>query len=345
MATESRPQDPVVKYSAVEDLLRDDACSFEFFQAVRLLEHLAGDRQPVGLFSDPDREVVRFRVNSSLAFPPSQIRSIQWPRGRSPRMSVNFMGLTGPMGVLPYCFSELVIERSRAKDTSLQEFLDIFNHRAISFFYRAWEKYRFPVAYERGQGDQFSHHLLDLIGLGTEGLQDRQQVLDDSLVYYCGLLAAQPKSAAALQQILSDYFEVPVEIDQFAGAWCRLDPDSQCDLDGAAASASSQLGVGAVVGDEIWDQQSRVRIKLGPLGLSQYQDFLPEGTAFEPLRALVRFFSNDEFEFEVQLILKREEVPPCELGAGGDAAPRLGWVTWIKSKPQDSDPGETVLKL
>ncbi|MGH9433174.1 MAG: type VI secretion system baseplate subunit TssG [Terriglobia bacterium] len=346
MATKGRPADPAVKYSAIEDLLRDDPCSFEFFQAVRLLEHLRGDRQPVGLFADPGQEVVRFQVNSSLAFPPSQIRNIRWPEGRSPRMSVNFMGLTGPMGVLPYCFSELVIERSRAKDTSLQEFLDIFNHRIISFFYRAWEKYRFPVAYQRGHHrDQFSHHLLDLMGLGTEGLQDRQRLLDDSLVYYCGLLAAQSRSAAALEQVLSDYFEVPVEIDQFAGAWYRLDPDSQCDLDEAAFSTSGQLGVGTVVGDEIWDQQSRVRIKLGPLGLHQYQDFLPEGTAFEPLRALVRFFSNDEFEFEVQLILKKDEVPPCELEAGGDAAPRLGWVTWMKSKPLDADPGETVLKL
>ena len=345
MATESRSQDLAVKYSALEDLLHDDPCSFEFFQAVRLLEHLGDGRQPVGMFSDPDREVVRFQVNSSLGFPPSQIRSIQWPEGHSPRMTVNFMGLTGPMGVLPYCFSELVIERSRAKDMSLRAFLDIFNHRSISFFYRAWEKYRFPVAYERGHRDQFSHHLLDLMGLGTEGLQDRQRVLDDSLVYYCGLLASQTKSAAALQQVLSDYFDVPVEIAQFAGAWRRLDADSQCELDETAASISGQLGVGAVVGDEFWDQQSRVRIKLGPLGLSQYRDFLPEGTAFEPLRALVRFFSNDEFEFEAQLILKKEEVPPCELGAEGEAAPRLGWVTWMKSKPLDSDRGETVLKL
>lgn len=345
MATEGRSEDLAVKYSAVEDLLREDSCSFEFFQAVRLLEHLAGDRQPVGLFSDPDREVVRFQVNSSLGFPPSQIRGIRWAEDRAPRMTVNFMGLTGPMGVLPYCFSELIIERVRAKDTSLQAFFDIFNHRAISFFYRAWEKYRFPVAYERGERDQFSHHLLDLMGLGTEGLQNRQRLLDDSLVYYCGLLAAQPKSAVALEQVLNDYFDVPVEVDQFAGAWYKLDLDSQCDLDDAAASLSGQLGVGAVVGDEIWDQQSRVRIKIGPLGLHQYQDFLPKGTAFEPLQALVRFFTNDEFEFEVQLIMKKEEVPPCELGAEGDVAPRLGWVTWMKSKPLGADPGETVLTL
>jgi type VI secretion system protein ImpH len=187
--------------------------------------------------------------------------------------------------------------------------------------------------------------LLDLLGLGTEGLQDRQSLRDDALAYYCGLLAAQSRSAAALEQVLSDYFEVTVVIDQFAGAWCRLDPDSQCDLDETPSSPCRQLGVGAVVGDEIWDQQSRVRIKIGPLSLEAYRDFLPDGSAFEPLRDLVRFFSNDEFEFEVQLILKRDEVPACELGAEGDAAPRLGWITWMKSKPFDADREETILRL
>ena len=42
----------------------------------------------------------------------------------------------------------------------------------ISLFYQAWEKYRFTIAYEHGERDRFSHHLLDLIGLGTKGLAE-----------------------------------------------------------------------------------------------------------------------------------------------------------------------------
>jgi len=108
---------------------------------------------------------------------------------------------------------------------------------------------------------------------------------------------------------------------------------------------SQQLGKGAVVGDEIWDQQSRVRIRLGPMALSQYCDFLPDGSAFEPLRAITRFFSGEEFDFEVQLLLEREEVPGCDIGYEGEIPPRLGWVTWLKSTPLDRDPGDTILKL
>jgi type VI secretion system protein ImpH len=180
--------------------------------------------------------------------------------------------------------------------------------------------------------------------LGSDGLRDRQAVSDDTLVYYSGLLAQRPRSAQALQQILADYFEVPVEIEQFAGGWYRLDPETQCRLS-EANSDSGELGFGAVVGDEVWNQQSRVRIVLGPLTLERYADFLPDGPSWEPLRAWVKFFSNDEWDFEVKLILEREQVPACTLGAEGASGPQLGWVSWVKSVPFGRDPDDTVLAL
>jgi len=326
-----------------DELERQPYC-FSFFQAVRLLERLMPQREPVGKFVNPSREVARFGAHPSVTFPPSQIHSITFPDRGPARMTVNFMGLTGPLGVLPHYYTELVISRVRAKDTALRDFLDIFNHRIISLFFQAWQKYRFTVAYERGERDRFSHHVLDLIGLGTEGLQNRQSVADDSLIYYAGLLAQWPRSASALRQILADYFEVLVEIEQFAGGWFKLDRETQCCFEDGI-SISAQLGVGAVVGDEIWDQQSRVRVKLGPLTLDQYQDFLPNGTAYQPLCGLLGFFAGSEFDFEVQLVLRRDEVPSCELGVEGAAAPQLGWVTWMKAAPFARDPGDTILQI
>jgi type VI secretion system protein ImpH len=345
MATAGRAEDVDLNRSLMEDVLREDSCSFEFFQAVTLLQRLQHSCQPVGRFSNPEDEAVHFSVNNELAFPASQIQDIDWQNDSQPKMKVNFMGLTGPMGVLPYVYTELILERLRAKDKSLQSFLDIFNHRMISLFYRAWEKYRFPVTYRLGDEDRFTHHLLDLIGLGTHGLQDRQAAPDDALLHYVALLGEQSRSASALEAILRDYFEVPVEIEQFTGAWYRLDQNTQCCMK-EDSGESQNLGGGAVVGDAIWDQQSRARIKLGPMALSQYREFLPDGSAFEPLRAITRFFSNNEFDFEVQLVLEREEVPKCDVGyEGEDAPPRLGWITWLKSKPLDRDPGDTILQL
>jgi type VI secretion system protein ImpH len=344
MAAQGGGSDTALTSNALEQQLNDEPYRFEFFQAMRLMERFSRGRVSLGRFAHPRNEVARVGVQNTTLFPASEIQSLTLREGEAPLVRVNFMGLTGPLGVLPLYYTQLVSERVRAHDTALRDFLDIFNHRIISLFYQAWEKYRFSIEYERGGRDPFSHHLLDFIGLGTAGLQNRQSVADQSLMYYSGLLGQHPRSAVALRQLLEDYFDVAVEIEQFTGAWYRLTPEMQCCLE-REPSDSERVAVGAVVGDEVWDEQSRVRIVLGPLTLDRYLDFLPTGTAFEPLRGLVKFYSSDELDFEVKLVLKRDEVPECEMGREDAGAPLLGWVSWSKTAPMGRDPGDTVLEL
>lgn len=346
MATPSRPEDLAIDRSILRQEFLDHPGRFQFFQAVRLLHRLFPKRGAVGLYVPPQREVVRFHVNNSLAFPPGQIHSLEWPDDGQPRMVVNFMGLTGPLGVLPIWYTELIRQRLRLKDNSLQDFLDLFNHRAISLFYQAWEKYRGYVAYERNERDRLSRSVLSFVGLDTPGLANRQQpVKDEAFAFYCGLFSTQTRSATALEQILSDYFDVPAEITQFVGVWRTLEAGDRCKLE-SSVEYSDQLGLGAIAGEEIWDRQSRARIKLGPLTAKQYLSFLPVGDAWDALRSLTKFFTNGEIEFEVQLVLKQDEVPPCGLDPSADRAPLLGWFSWIKSGPRfERDAGDTVLLL
>jgi type VI secretion system protein ImpH len=336
--TDNQPNVPD-RYTRMEAVLRANPCKFEFFQAVRLIERLLPDRAPVGRFVSPDKEVMRFNAHSSFPFPASQIQHILWD-GEVPVLVVNFMGLTGPMGVLPLYYTEMLLDRVRNRDHAIVKFFDMFNHRMISLFYQAWEKYRFTIAYERGERDKFSHHLMDLIGIGTGNLADRLRVHDDSLLYYGGLLALRPRSAAALQRMIEDYFEVQVGIEQFTGQWFRLSPKDLCVFD-RASTESEQLGGGAIVGDEIWHQQSGVRLHIGPLGLNQYVDFLPSGSAYEPLQSLAKFAGRGELDFEVRLILKKDDVPTCELGG----AQRLGWTSWAKTQPKQEHAGDTILTI
>ena len=56
-----------------------------------------------------------------------------------------------------------------------------------------------------------------------------------------------------------------------------------------------------------------MRIRLGPLSMERYCDFLPEASAYTALRSLTRFFSNQCLEFEVQLVLDRAQAPGTEL--------------------------------
>lgn len=351
MAPTSGSKNLALARSVEERLFAEPYC-FQFVQAVRLLQLFYPQRSNVGYFQSPQSEAVRFGVRPSLSFPPSELYSLGADEdtgkppepGRPPIMRVNFMGLVGPSGQLPLYYTELVAERASVRDRTLRDFFDIFQHRAISLFYRAWEKYRFAVPFERGESDKFSGYLLSVIGLGLPSLQHRQILADQEYLYYGGLLAQQPRSAEGLELMLQDYFGVPVKVEQFLGAWYRLDEDAQCNLDDGRAD-SQQLGFGTVVGDEIWDPQSHARIVIGPLSLNQYLDFLPTGTAFKPLRNMVRFYAGDELDFEVQLILRKEETPPCELGGDKGPAPQLGWLSWAKTTPLNSDPSQTVLQL
>jgi type VI secretion system protein ImpH len=324
--------------------LHDDACSFEFFQAVSLLQQLRDNKRPVGHFSSPEDEAVRFRVNQRLGFPASEIQQLDFREDGPAEMLVNFMGLTGPQGVLPYVYSELILERQRAKDRSLASFFDIFNHRAISLFYRAWQRAHFPVNYAAGPRDFFSQYLHDLLGLGTAGLRDRQAVEDEAMMHYVSLIAMQSRSAVALEQVLADYFEVPVEIQQFTGGWYTLDRSTQCAMNDKE-SMSSQVGSGAVVGDAVWDRQGRIRIRIGPIGMERYNEFLPGGSAHAALRAITKFYSNDCLDFEAQLVLDRNEVPAVELDLNAKHPARLGWVSWAKTAPLGADPDDTILAL
>lgn len=324
--------------------LREEAPDFDFFQAVRLLTWLLREQPPVGRFSDPAAEVVRFGAAPELGFPPSQIAKLDWREDSQPRMDVNFMGLTGPQGVLPLYYTTLLRERLRARDGAMRAFLDLFNHRAVSLFFRAWEKHHFTVGYERGEEDPLSPHLMDLLGLGTPGLGGRQAVSDEALLFRCGLLAAHTRSASGLRALLMDYFDVAVEIEQFIGRWHSIDRDTQCCFSDSGTD-SEKLGIGTVIGDEIWDQQSGVRIRLGPLTLQQYLEFLPDGAAHRPLHALIRFFVGNELDCEVQLVLKKEEAPPCELGGESTTAPRLGWLTWARTTPMPRDPDDSILSI
>lgn len=345
MATTSRSQDLALNRNILGDAVRSHPGRFHFFQMVRVLERLNPGRVPVGLFGPPHREVVKFRAHNSLAFPPSQIHSLKWEEGETPELTVNFMGLTGPNGVLPFAYTELVRDRARRKDRTLADFFDLFNHRIISLFYQAWEKYRFFVSYERDQQDRFSRYLMSFIGLGTKALQRRQAVRDESFLYFCGLFGLQTKSAAALEQIVSEYFGVRAEVEQFIGAWHPVEQRDQCCFD-SGAEYSDQLGLGAVAGDEVWTHGSRVRLKLGPMPIEKYLDFLPAGDAYRPLQTILWFFTGYEFEYEVQLALESQDVPYCEMGKEEQAMPFLGWTTWMKSSPGfGRDPEDTVLLI
>jgi type VI secretion system protein ImpH len=320
--------------SPIGDLLFTASTEFDFFQAVRLLGRIAPTRNRVGVGTEPGAEAVRFRGHPPLAFQASAIHSIQQENGGPPAMTVAFMGLTGIHGVLPTQYTELTLDQIFAGDEALRDFLDLFNHRLIALFYRAWEKHHFFIEYERRRleesaEDAFTSWLFDLIGLGSKGLKGRLPVADKALLRYAGLISQRPHSASAMTGILRDYFSVPVHIEQFCGVWHRLEDQDLCFI--GSDELSNQLGHGAVAGDAVWIRQSLITVEFGPLLWTQFQDFLPDGDAFRKAAGLIRFFLGDEVNFEIRTVLGAEEVPECCINSNFEPSARLGWSSWLKT--------------
>ena len=316
----------------LDESLFANACEFDFFQAVHLLTMF---RDTNGAGKDPASPAVRFRAHNSLSFPASAIAELDRTEDGRPSMAVTFLGMTGPNSVLPVVYTELAVDQEAFGDHSFSDFLDIFNHRLIELFYEAWKKHHFVVGYEEARRkasreDEFTAYLFDLIGMGTKGLRSRMTVPDLALLHYAGLLAQRPRSAEALRLFLQHYFEIPVKVEQFVGKWHALEPEEACRL--GSGEISSQLGGGAVAGDAVWTLESLVRIVLGPLTCEQFQGFLPDGKRFEQAAGLIRWFLGSTLQFEIQDVLRREEVPPCRLGGEADGA-RLGWSAWLRTEP------------
>lgn len=343
--------------------LEQEPYQFDFFQAVRLLRWLAEtddqtdvqhQRKPVGEDYSPQEEIVRFRALPSLSFPQGSISRFKWPatRDASPaEMIVGFMGLTGPNGVLPRHYTQLVMDRVRDKDYALRDYLDLFNHRVISHFYRAWTKYRLPLAIEQSSLDKerrgddlFTRCLLCFIGLGTPGLRDRLQLNEASFLYYSGHFAHYPRNAISLEAIVADYFQLSVQVQQCRGQWLYLSAEDQSNVgqQQLLETRNNQLGINVVVGRRVWGVENNFRLRLGPLSYRQFAQFMPAGSALIKLAQLVRMYVGLEFDFDVQLILRRDEVPPCQLASGEGASARLGWNTWIRNRDFCRDVDDAV---
>jgi len=354
---------------AVTDALRRRPDSLEFFQAVRLIELgayreelLKGEREryPVGYNREPGREFLRFRAVASLRFAATSIRRIVWPgeRGKAreatdaPAMAVTFLGLTGPTGVLPTHYTEMLIRRGRDRDFALRDFLDLFHHRIISFFFRAWEKYRFAFTWERSRfdpdaEDRFTASLYALTGLGSEGLRRRMEVADEAFAHYAGHFSHAPRSAVALERILADYLGLPVEVRQFQGRWLRLEPGDQSALPSALEPEGrfARLGVDTVIGERVWDIQGKFRIRVGPVDYAQFRDLSPTGAGLRRLNQITRAYVGPELDFDVQVVLRGNEVPRCTLAPGETFEPRLGWNTWNGLFPPERSSEDAVYEM
>jgi type VI secretion system protein ImpH len=331
-----RPPAPV---AALLHALTAAPHDYGFFAALRRLEALYAERPRLGRSSRPAEDALRLAQEPSITHAPASLAGYEpGADGRPDRLLVHFFGLFGPDGPLPLHLTEYARERRRNYgDAAFQRFTDLFHHRALSLFFRAWADVRPTVSFDRPAQDRFGHYVGALIGLSTPGLRDRDAMPDLTKLHFAGHLAAQTRHAEGLAAILSAFFDVPVAVQSFIGAWLPLPDGDRTRLGDDAATAA--LGRSALLGGRVWSRQHKFRVAFGPLSLADYERLLPGGLSFHRLLPLVRNYAGDALIWDVNLILRREEVPPTVLGRQG----RLGWTTWLMPRRASHDAADLFL--
>lgn len=309
--------------------LQEKPYAFDFYQTLRRMECQSLDKPRLGQALRPVDEPLRLAQEPSMAFAPSALASFQPPEeGRPARLEVRFFGLLGPNGPLPLHLTEYARDRLlHAGDATFSRFLDIFHHRFLALFYRAWAQAQPTVSLDRPREDRFADYVGSFFGIGSPTLRNREPVPDHAKLFHAGLLARQIRNRDGLTALLAGYFRVSVRIEEFVSHRLQLPVEERTRLGERRPSAS--LGRGAVLGASVCDRQYKFRICLGPLSLERYESFLPGGSALPQLVAWVRHYLCLELEWDARLTLSGAEVPKTRLGQYG----RLGWTTWLGHRP------------
>ncbi|MBP1852485.1 type VI secretion system baseplate subunit TssG [Rhizobium halophytocola] len=310
------------------EALRENPHSHHIFHALRLIEATYADHPRLGRSRRPSQDAVRLTQDPELAFPASTISAFgPHPTTGRQQLTQSVFGLFGPHGALPLHITEYARDRQRNHhDPTLVAFANMFHHRMMSLFYRAWTTGEPAPSFDRPDDDPFGAKLDAIAGVSGENFACRDAMPDLARRHFAGLLAAAPHSEAGLQAILTRFFGAKISIESFIGSWLHLEPHDRGRLGNATLGGSASLG------EKVWSREARFRIRIGPLGLEEYKRLLPGGESLKRLAAIIRSYVGDTLDWEANLILRQDEVPPTVLGASG----ALGLTTWI-GKRSDTD--------
>jgi len=318
--------------------LLDQPFEHDLFMLLRRLD-AQGDHPLLGRAPRPLDEPLRLGQEPSMAFAPSNVSGVETDGDGPPRISIYGFGLFGPNGPLPLHLTEYARERKRHHaDNTLSAFADLFHHRLIMLFYRAWADAQSVNSLDRVDGHRFVDYVASLMSMGQPGLKKRDRIADHARTFMAGHLVRQTRNPEGLIQILRLYFDVPVRVEEFVSNWMMIDERQVSRL--GLYGRNHQLGGGATIGLAVRDAQSKFRLELGPLSQAQFREFLPGSTRLRQVVDWVRQYVGIEFAWELRLVLRKQDAQGMQLNGGQ----RLGWGSWLGTRLSDTDAGDMVFQ-
>jgi type VI secretion system protein ImpH len=316
--------------------------TFDFFELLRRLERRGG---LFGYSGQVDREPARLGQHVRLSFSAKDVVEFREANDKTPaRVTIANLGLMGPEGPMPLHLTRWVLDRlsqrwftgadaRQTSDTTFVDFVNILQHRMIALYYRAWADAHPAVQVERAVGGRVRAMLEAMAGIGLPGSHNPD--LDAVKLRQAASLASQVDGPERLTLFLAEAFKVPVQIKEFVATWMTIPASLQTRL----AQAYAVLGRGATIGPRVFSRQSRIELRVGPLGYEEFKTFLPGGQRLKMFKQAVRDMVGESLDVDLRIVLAREAVPQPRIGAV-----QLGRTTWLARPAERGDADDMRLR-
>ena len=320
-----------LQMKSVQRKLKSEGYRFGFFQAINLLEMLYRGHPGIGNIGPYDQEIVKILPNQDLSFAPADIeKTVVSTTGENGEVKwtlyENFLGLYGPNAAMPMYIAEMIAQCPSDED-ALRDFLDIFNHRVLSLYYRAWKKHNLGASVSSDGDDAFTKILYAMVGWDYSSPSANWRIDPLRLLRYAGSLGAASRPASALENMISDYFQLDdVDVIQFVPRRYVI-PESQISRL-SNADDGGRLGESFVLGDTITDISGQFKIRLGALSMAQFLSFHPGEPLYEELVFLTNMYVKHQLGFCIELVLRPNQGGSLKLSSI-DPIGVLGRSAWL----------------
>ncbi|EKT56019.1 type VI secretion system baseplate subunit TssG [Providencia burhodogranariea] len=308
--------------SVIEEL-GDKISSINFYRLCQLLEHTNPQIPPLGSTQDPKHDPIRFRPHRGMGFPVTEIKGIDqddsYRDSNIPSLRTTFLGLYGITSPLPTSYLDDIAQQ-RDGTNSLTDFLDIFNHRLTTQFYRIWRKYSYPATFAKGGEDETSQYLYGLIGLGIPGCANHIEAPLSRFLALLGTLRLPTRTAEgiiSLVKLLAPKTQAQVKAHDPR----RIELENPTVL---SCKHPTTLQNKPVLGQYATDVNSQVLITLRTDDLTEAHGWLPDGQIYQDLMALLHVYLGSRVNARLRLTLPRALLPDASLSAKSHQGVQLG---------------------
>lgn len=301
-----------------------------FLPLLREIEAKSSHLPRIGTAVRAHQETVQLGQTASLAFAPREIADIS-KEDDGYHINVFNLGMLGPQGPLPLHYTEMIKDRvDNHHDTTLNDFINLFHHRALSLHYRAWAKSQATAGLDRVDDEQFAQYIWHLSGFNA---QHNAHLPSHHYLSNASHFVHRDHNPDALVKAISHHFQVHVKLHAYEFHWLHLSAEDQSRI--GKANSPAQMGINATIGSAVPDVQQRFYLEIGPLSLSDYTHFLPNGDYINALQSLIKTCVGIDYQWDIALTIQSDTIPEATLGN----QVQLGRTAWIHScQPHSTHP-------